>query len=110
MIATDSLITDLLARLGEANVLWRPYDLALYEYDARLDLVVAIHFKGKSPGVFVYDPATNSWADPIPFPADGPKFQFAANTFFDRELNAYFCHVAGDSSDNGVMWVYRYKK
>ena len=83
---------------------------AFYEYDARLDLVVAIHFKGKSPGVFVYDPKSNSWADPIPFPADGPKFHFAANTFFDRELNAYFCHVAGDSKDDGVMWVYRYKK
>jgi len=83
---------------------------AFYEYDARLDLVVAIHFKGNSPGIFVYNPKTNSWANPIPFPADGPKFQFAANTFFDGELNAYFCHVAGDSSDNGVMWVYRYKK
>ena len=34
MIATDSLIADLLALLGEASVLWRPYDLALYEYDA----------------------------------------------------------------------------
>ena len=83
---------------------------AFYEYDARLDRVVAIHFKGKSPGVFVYDPKSNSWADPIPFPADGPKFHFAANTFFDRELNAYFCHAAGDSRDDGVMWVYRYKK
>ena len=48
--------------------------------------------------------------DPIPFPADGPKFQFAANTFFDRELNVQLCHVSGDSSDNGVMWAYRYKK
>jgi hypothetical protein len=34
----------------------------------------------------------------------------AANTVFDRELNAFFCHVAGDSKDDGVMWVYRYKK
>lgn len=82
---------------------------AFYEYDARLDIVVAIHFKGRSPGIFVYDPKTNSWEDPIPLPANGPKFQYAANTFYDRELNAYFCHVAGDSSDNGVMWVYRYK-
>ncbi len=32
------------------------------------------------------------------------------NTFFDKELNAYFCHVAGDSNDDGVMWVYRHKK
>ena len=83
---------------------------AFYEYDARLDIVVAIHFKGETTGIFVYDPKTNSWADPIPFPADGPKFHFAANTFFDRELNAYYCHVAGDSSDNGVMWVYRHMK
>jgi len=84
---------------------------AFYEYDARLDIVVAIHFRGKATGIFVYDPKSNSWADPIPFPANSPtKFHYAANTFFDRELNAYFCHVAGDSSDNGVMWVYRYKK
>lgn len=83
---------------------------AFYEYDARLDLVVAIHFKGKAPGAFVYDPKSNSWAGPLPFPADGPRFPFAANTFFDRELNAFFCHVAGDSRDDGVLWVYRYKK
>lgn len=83
---------------------------AYYEYDARLDVVVAIHFKGKSPGIFVYDPNTNSWSDKLPLPTDGPIFHYAANTFIDRELNAYFCHVAGDSNDNGVMWVYRYKK
>ena len=64
----------------------------------------------KDKGIYVYDPKSNSWADPIPFPADGPKFPFAANTFFDQELNAYFCHFAGDSNDDGVMWVYRHKK
>ena len=83
---------------------------AYYEYDARLDKVVVIYFREKAAGIFVYDPETNSWAAPIPFPADGPKFQFAANTCYDRELNAYFCHVAGDSSDNGIVWAYRYKK
>ena len=83
---------------------------AYYEYDPLLDLVVVIQMRGKTPGVFTYDPRTNSWAAPLPFPADGPKFRFAANTCFDRELNAYFCHVAGDSSDNGVVWAYRYKK
>ena len=56
------------------------------------------------------NPKTNKWADPLPFPADGPKFGFAANTCYDRELNAYFCHVAGDSNDNGVVWVFRYKQ
>ena len=90
---------------GPANT-----NAAFYEYDARLDIVVAIHFKGKTAGVHVYDPKTNTWADPLPFPADGPRFRFAANTFYDRELNAYFCHVAGDSGDDGVMWAYRYKK
>ena len=83
---------------------------AYYEYDPLLDLVVALQMRGKTPGVFNYDPRANSWADPLPFPADGPKFHFAANTCFDRELNAYFCHVAGDSNDNGVVWAYRYKK
>ena len=83
---------------------------AYYEYDARLDTVVALHFRGKSPGVFTYNPETNSWAGPLPFPGDGPKFQYAANTCYDRELNVYFCHVAGDSSDNGVVWVYRHRK
>ncbi len=90
---------------GAANT-----NAAFYEYDARLDVVVAIHFKGKTTGIFVYDPKMDSWADPLPFPADGPKFQFAANTCYDRELNVHFCHVAGDSNDNGVMWVYRHKK
>ncbi len=83
---------------------------AFYEYDARLDLVVAIHFKGKSVGVNVYDPQANSWGDPLPFPVECPQFHFAANSFYDRELNAYFCHVAGDSNDNGEMWVYRFQK
>ena len=82
---------------------------AFYEYDARLDKVVAIHFRGKTPGIHVYNPETNSWAAPLPFPADGPKFQFAANTCYDPELNAYLCHVAGDSSDNGIVWAYRYQ-
>jgi hypothetical protein len=83
---------------------------AFYEYDARLDVVVAIHFKGKTPGVHVYDPKTNAWAAPLSFPAGGPRFRFAANTCYVRELNAFLCHVAGDSADNGVMWAYRYKK
>ena len=30
--------------------------------------------------------------------------------FYDPDLNAHFVHVASDSGDNGIMWVYRYKK
>ncbi len=83
---------------------------AFYEYDSRLDRVVAIHFRGKTPGVFTYDPQANSWSGPLPFPIDGPKFSFAANTCYDSDLNACICHVAGDSEDNGIVWAYRYKR
>lgn len=82
---------------------------AFYEYDARLDKVIAMHFTGKSPGIYVYLPQTNSWDAPLPFPADMPKFNFAANTCFVPALNVYFLHVAGDSSDDGVVWAYRYR-
>jgi hypothetical protein len=90
---------------GPANT-----NAAFYEYDARLDRVVAIRFTGKAAGIHVYDPETNVWADPLPFPKEGPMFRFAANTCYDRELNAFICHAAGDSDDNGVIWVYRLKK
>ncbi len=81
-----------------------------YEDGPPLDTVVAIHFRGKTPGVYANNLQTNSWTGPLPFPADWPKFRFAANTCYDRELNAYFCHVAGDSADDDIVWVYRYKK
>ena len=34
----------------------------------------------------------------------------AKNGFYDAELNALFIHSAGDSQDNGIIWVYRYKR
>lgn len=83
---------------------------AYYEYDADLDLVVVIQMTGKSLGVHTYNPKTNSWMDALPFPANGPRFPFAANICYDRALNVYFCHLARDSEDNGVVWAYRYKK
>ena len=30
--------------------------------------------------------------------------------FHDPELNASYLYFASDSSDNGTMWAYRYKK
>ena len=32
------------------------------------------------------------------------------NGFYSPELNAHFFHIAGDSRDDGTIWVYRYKK
>lgn len=83
---------------------------AYYEYNPVLDLVVVIQMTGKTLGIHTYNPNTNSWADMFPFPVSGPRFLgFAANVVYDRELNAYFCHVARDSEENGTMWVYRHK-
>ncbi len=83
---------------------------AFYEYVPQLDRVIAIDFKGTTPGVFAYDPVANAWEAPRRLPAGGPKFRHAANTFYDRESNAFYCHVAGDSADDGVIWAYRHKR
>ncbi len=80
-------------------------------YDSERDLVVVIQMTGAQLGVHAYDPKTNSWARPLSIPSGGPTFLgFAANVFYDPELNVYFCHIARDSEDNGVMWAYRFKK
>jgi hypothetical protein len=53
-------------------------------------------------------PATNAWAT-----ADATipeKWGECAKAFYDPELNARFFHVAGDSDDNGTLWVFRLKE
>jgi hypothetical protein len=32
------------------------------------------------------------------------------HAFYAPAVNAHFIWMAGDSQDNGTMWVYRYKK
>ena len=88
---------------------------ALMAYDAANDRVVLIRHSAhydepERMGVYVYDPDANSWtAEPLPLPKGlGPRQ--VKNGFYDPELNAYFLHAAGDSEDNGKIWVYRYKK
>jgi hypothetical protein len=92
-----------------------PTKNALMLYDSVNDvvlLVVASYFdsdKGRM-GVYVYDPKTNAWsaeARVVPERLGGnrkPK-----NGFYDPALNAVIIHTAGDSQDDGVIWVYRYK-
>jgi hypothetical protein len=93
-----------------------PTKNALMLYDTVNDVVLLVVHSffdtdRKSVGVYIYDPKTNSWADDallIPVKLAGnrqPK-----NGFYDPELNAVFLHSAGDSQDDGVIWVYRYKK
>lgn len=65
---------------------------------------------GQRRGVYAYDPIANTWADPLPLPTEVTKaIKNGSFGFYDRELNATFCYFAGDSSDEGTMWVYRYK-
>src|SRR4029077_1567883 len=88
---------------------------AVMDYDSANDAVILIYHaldsrpeEKKHRGVYVYEPAANSWSGPIaPLPTE---FRLCASGFYSPELNAHFIHCAGDSDDNGVMLVYRYKK
>jgi hypothetical protein len=62
-------------------------------------------------GVYAYDPNTNAWADEaLPVPDKLGRNRQAKNGFYDPELNAVFIHSAGDSEDDGTIWVYRYRR
>jgi hypothetical protein len=89
---------------------------SIFSYDSANDalMIVRLYDKGK-PGdrrvVYLYDPRAHTWADPLPLPAEVVKSIRKGNSgFYDPDLNAYSCHFASDSSDNGTMWAYRYKK
>jgi hypothetical protein len=90
---------------------------SIFNFDSANDALVSIRLynskdePGYRRGIYVYNPETNAWADPLPLPENVVKAIRNGNYgFYDPELNAYFCHFAGDSNDNGTMWVYRYKK
>lgn len=89
---------------------------AVMNYDAANDVVVLFYHDNVGPantsrkerGVFVYDPEANAWGEaPLPVPKEFCK---CPSSFYDPVLNAHFIHCAGDSADDGVMLVYRYKK
>jgi hypothetical protein len=82
---------------------------AMMTYDSANDVVLLFRHKGDKGalGVFVYDPQANAWSDgPVaPLKATGQ----CQSGFFDPELNVQFIFGAGDSNDNGTVWIYRYK-
>ena len=80
-------------------------------FDPASDRVLVFRYAGKPEerGIFIYDPITNSWsAASGGFPEKWGTLN--ANAFYDPMLNAYFFHLAGDSDDNGTVWVYRHKR
>jgi hypothetical protein len=93
-----------------------PTKNALMLYDTANDVVLlVVHSFFDSDkdrlGVYVYNPKANSWSSEglaVPDKLGGnnkPK-----NGFYDPASNAVFIHTAGDSQDDGVIWVYRYRR
>jgi hypothetical protein len=94
---------------------------AIMNYDVANDVVLLIFHRWQmvppdgdvqpgqeSRGVYVYDPRENTWSEkPLAMPREIGR---CPSGFYSPDLNAHFVHVADDSADNGVMWVYRYKK
>jgi hypothetical protein len=93
---------------------------AVMNYDSANDVVVLIFHRWQmaptdgdiqpgqeSRGVYIYNPMSNSWTEkPIAMPK---AIGQCPSGFYNPDLNAHFLHVAGDSDDNGVMWVYRHR-
>jgi hypothetical protein len=93
-----------------------PTKNALLLYDTVNDVVLlVVHswfdaHKG-TLGVYVYDPDANSWAaDALAIPEKLGSNGKPKNGFYDPGSNAVIIHAAGDSQDDGVIWVYRYKR
>jgi hypothetical protein len=89
---------------------------SVFNYDEANDRLVSIRLydtkdePGWRRGVYAYDPNTNTWADPIPLPQEVVRSIRNGNYgCYHPELNAWFLHFAGDSTDDGVMWGYRFR-
>ncbi|MEX2140576.1 MAG: kelch repeat-containing protein [Pirellulales bacterium] len=91
-----------------------PTKNAILVYDSHPDRVLLVfhsHFDDRPErlGVYVYDPETNAWADePLDLPEKLGRNGQPKNGFYDAQLGVVFLHTAGDSRDDGTIWVYRY--
>lgn len=88
---------------------------AFMAYDPATDKVLLVYHsyhygKMERVGIYLYDPEANAWTEePIELPKALKESKLVKNGFFDPELKAIFIHSAGDSVDDGVIWVGRFK-
>ncbi len=84
---------------------------AMMHYDTANDVVVLFRHIAKArgaTGVFVYDPAANTWTT-----ASAKLPPWVGNTrsgFYHPGWNAHVIHSAHDGRTNGKIFVYRYKR
>jgi hypothetical protein len=92
-----------------------PTKNAVMVYDSVNDKVLLVFhsFHDDQPerlGIDVYDSERNRWAEPrMTVPKELGHNRQAKNGFYDPDLGVVFVHTAGDSRDDGRIWVYRYK-
>jgi hypothetical protein len=74
------------------------------EYDSFNDMVIITDFRNDL--LCPYNPATDTWESAVNIPT---AITGTIGTFYDPGLGVHFFFAAGDSRDDGEMWVYRYK-
>jgi len=98
---------------GVPGVDGEPYGThqALMHYDTVNDVIVLIRHRGPEPakGVHIYDPETNAWTTVTTSLPDAGR-RHAHSGFYDSWLNVHVVFAAGDSRDNGLVRVYRYRR
>jgi hypothetical protein len=92
-----------------------PTKNAVLVYEPHQDVVLLVMHsaaddKPERLGVYAYDPEANAWGEPLELPEKLRSDRRPKNGFYDPELKAVFLHAAGDSRDDGTVWVYRYKR
>ncbi len=91
---------------GTAPATFRTNDASIF-YDSVNDVVTVFQYAERMH--YTYDPDADSWTSrPIPDEVMDSVSYASFNAFYDPVLNAYFVYAAGDSSDIGTMWAYRW--
>jgi hypothetical protein len=79
-------------------------------YDATGDRVLVFSFN-TADVIYPLNPATNTFETAIPFGSSFLSAHTGNNSVcYDPELGVHFIYTGRDSRDDGVMWVYKYRK